>query len=292
MAKGANIGAQDASLRRFVELLGTSREETSLFELALLLAAIDRPELRDGWWRVWLTAFDDMTERIADEVSAMKEVGEGDLLQAWARVFSSQLRFRAPTGEYHLPAHSSLAYGLERRTGLPITLSVLFAELGRQALGLRTFGVPTPGHFIAGAWVGSEMYFVDPFSTSGRVLSATEAAIAVAERTGRPADFIMPYLRPATWQEILVRMVNNLRAAYERQQSVAGLERALEWLLVLEPGNQPARRDRGLALLYRGQLDHGARLLLEYLESSPGAEDEALIRREAMKALSARHLLN
>jgi regulator of sirC expression with transglutaminase-like and TPR domain len=292
MADSMDLATRDASLRRFAELLGMPEDQYTLFDHALLLTGIEKPDLRAGWWYAWEGLFAQVALQIRDDLGAIRGQGDPILLKAWADYFAHTMHFRAPTGDYYAPTNSSLVHCLERRTGLPITLSVLFVELGRAALGLDLFGVGTPGHFIAGARMNGGLVFVDPFAASGDVMGPDAAAIAVGERTGRPADSVHPFLRPATRAEILGRMLKNLRNAYERLQAFGALARSLEWMMVLDPSNVEAQRDRGLALLRCGDLDRGARQLLAFVAQSPEAQDLEVIRREALRALATRHSLN
>ncbi|MBI1289884.1 hypothetical protein GC173_01385 [bacterium] len=292
MADSKEAAPRDASLRRFAELLSLPEEHSSLFDQALLLTGIARPELREGWWLPWEAAFTQLAHQVRDDLGAIRGQGDDVLLRAYADCFARTLRFRGPPTDYFAAANSSVAHCLERRTGLPITLSIIFAELGRAALGLDLFGVGTPGHFIAGARVGDSFRFVDPFSGRGQVLTPEQAAAAVAERTGRPPDSVIPHLRPASRREIFARMLNNLRNAFELTGEFAALARTLEWTLVLEPENREAQRDRGLALLRSGDLHRGATQLLAYVTHFPESADAETIRREAQRALSTRHSLN
>jgi regulator of sirC expression with transglutaminase-like and TPR domain len=115
---------------------------------------------------------------------------------------------------------------LERRTGLPITLSVLYVEVGRRA-GVDLAGVGLPGHFVAGHFEADPPLLIDPFG-GGQAITAEPAP---------------PYVRPWSAREIAVRMLNNLVNSYGERGDLARALHAAELRLAL-PGSGELREQQ------------------------------------------------
>lgn len=130
---------------------------------------------------------------------------------------------------YENPANSLLDRVLERRRGLPITLSVLAIHLGRHA-GVPLVGIGFPGHFLVGLGLDEpEPLVFDPFH-GGQQLDGSQLADLLERATGRPGDW-RSFLRPAPPRRILQRMLRNLVAHLRRaglHPHVAAAERLHE----------------------------------------------------------------
>jgi regulator of sirC expression with transglutaminase-like and TPR domain len=280
------------SLERFASLANASEAELPLFKTALLISAIQYPNLPNGWWQEAEHRFEELLDETRHDWGGLAADSEAETLANYAAYFAGRLGFQGDRENYHQPDNSCLLKVMERRRGLPIALAVLFVEIGRRAGGLELFGVGAPGHFLAGGMAEGEMRFVDVFGGGGEAMRAEQAAWCVSMQSGRPPDGIYQFLRPATGRDTLLRMLNNLKAVYSQLGDAERLVRTLTWILVLRPDDAEERRNRGLLLLRLGRHRDGARDLLRYLESSPEADDVELIRREAERALGHRTNLN
>lgn len=124
--------------------------------------------------------------------------------------------FAGNTGDYQDPRNSFLPEVMERRVGIPITLSVLMIEVGRR-LGVGLHGVGMPGHFLVG--VDAEPgTFVDPFH-AGAVLDVEGCRARFAALQGPMAPFRPEYLAPTPTRAVLLRMLTNLRQTYVARRS-------------------------------------------------------------------------
>lgn len=175
--------------------------------------------------------------------------------------------------EYDDPRNSFLNEVIDRRLGLPITLSVIYMEVAQRA-GVPVEGVGLPGHFIVR---GPGRLLVDPFN-QGRLLSLTDCADLVRNTLGHTGDFDPAWLTPTPSRAILVRMLNNLRTAYVRREAWAQALPVMGCLRSLEPGEPTHVRDLGLLLVRTGQPRRAVRVLDEYLLRRPQAPDFQLLR--------------
>jgi regulator of sirC expression with transglutaminase-like and TPR domain len=185
-------------------------------------------------------------------------------------VLFDEMGFRGNEAEYYDPRNSCLNAVLERRTGIPITLSVVYMEVARR-LGRPVHGIAMPGHFIAQYDDGRFSTWLDPFR-GGRLLMERDIS-------GDPEA-----MRPATRQVILIRMLNNLRAAYFRGERFDKVVETTDLLMRAYPAPDH-HRIRGVANVRLRKLGEARKDLERYLEASPEASDRA----DVVKQLEAIH---
>jgi regulator of sirC expression with transglutaminase-like and TPR domain len=198
--------------------------------------------------------------------------------------------FRGNEDHYYDPRNSFLNEVLDRRLGIPITLSVLFLAVARR-LGLRAEGVALPGHFLVRADAAGRELFVDPYRR-GAVLTAEDCAqLWRGQGQGRTA-FDARWLEPAAPRQILARMLHNLKRIYgETGDDVRALW-VVDRLLLLSPGDPEERRDRGLLAARLGGTGAAIADLEAYLAASRDADDAADIRKLAAELRRRQVFLN
>ncbi len=282
---------KDNELESFRELVRNLGEGDDVFPAALRISVLEHPEWELGWWKPWEEKLESLTNQAADflggQTSPPDPIGA---VRSFAQFFHGVLGFAGNREDYHNPANSCLTHVMNTRRGLPITLSVLMATLGRGA-GLDLYGVGTPGHFLTAARLPEETIYLDPFT--GPDLMDEEAALGLVEKvTNVPRRQLLPYLAPVQARDVLIRMLNNLKVSYMHRGELDKLLRTLTWLVELDPDNLAEVRNRGLILLRLGHRAEGAAELMRYVEGAPDAEDLKVIREEALRALSGRHGLN
>jgi regulator of sirC expression with transglutaminase-like and TPR domain len=216
-----------------------------------------------------------------DRLATRSRAGGGRADEALARLrefLFDEEAFRGNAENYYDPRNSCLNDVLDRKLGIPITLSLVMMEVGRR-VGLDIAGVGLPGHFIVGVALRGRRVFLDPFH-GGRELTADAARDVVSRAVGRPVKLEPSHWTPCTKPQILVRMLRNLKTIYARQ---AQWERALavvDRLLVLEADSPTHRRDRGTVLVRLGRLWEGAVEWERYLTAHPGVHDADTFRQE------------
>lgn len=156
------------------------------------------------------------------------------------------LGFAGDRDTYDDPRNSFLDQVLDRRRGIPISLSVLTIEVARR-LGVRLHGVGLPGHFVIGSGDDPDL-FVDPFG-GGAVLDATGLRMLFRQVSGGSTAWDPAWLAPVDHRALLVRMLNNLKASYLRRRDVTGLR----WVMRL--------RARTSATLFTEESDEFRRLM-------------------------------
>jgi regulator of sirC expression with transglutaminase-like and TPR domain len=156
---------------------------------------------------------------------------------------------------------------LDRRTGIPITLSLVYLEVARR-VGLRCEGVGLPGHFIVRCRAPERELLVDPFN-QGEMLTLEDCSARLRQAYGGALKFSPELLRTAGPREIVVRMLTNLKGCYLRLGDLPRALRAVEWCAIADPTRRNLQREQGLLRLRLGDFRGAASALERFLEAEP-----------------------
>ena len=248
-----------------------------LAQAALVIARIEYPRLDTGRYLSRLDAMGEAARgRIAEQV---QETGDATVLACITAIneylFEDQ-KFVGNREKYEDPRNSCLNEVLERRTGIPITLSLLYMEVAQRA-GLPMDGVNFPGHFLVRCpEAASEAtgIIIDPFH-GGALLSEHDCRMLLQRHVGSEVAFDRSLLAPATRPQIIVRMLLNLKRIYVHMRSFPQARDVTEMLLALSPSALSELRDRGLLAYHLNDLAGALRDLQAYLKlSSIGDMDD------------------
>ena len=186
----------------------------------------------------------------------------------------TQQGFQGNGRDYANPRNSYLNEVLERRLGIPISLSVLYTAVA-QRLDIPAQGVGLPGHFIVRA--GEDCY-LDPYH-GGERLSLDDCARLVAQTTESSGPFNRDWLLPVTPEATLTRMLNNLRGLYMEQNDYPHALAVVEHLRMLQPRLHDLLRDLGWIYHRQGTLSQAVEHYGRYLNLAPEAEDAVQVQR-------------
>jgi regulator of sirC expression with transglutaminase-like and TPR domain len=202
-----------------------------------------------------------------------------------ARFLFGATGYRGNADNYADPRNSFLNEVLDRRLGIPITLSVLYLEVARR-LEMRAEGVGMPGHFIVRAYEpDGQPVLLDPFH-HGRVLNEEDCRAQVEAMNAGRQRFDPDFLAAVDARHILTRMLNNLLNAYIERDETPGLIAVLERLLVLNPRDHSLLRRLGMLCGSSSRKRRAVELLGRYLVMHSGMKDAAQVRAH-MNALAA-----
>jgi regulator of sirC expression with transglutaminase-like and TPR domain len=199
------------------------------------------------------------------------------------RYLFHEMGFRGNVQDYYDPRNSYLNEVLDRRTGLPITLTVVAMAIGRRA-GLAIDGVGLPGHFVAVASADGREVLFDPFH-GGRQLTPTDCENLVQQTTGKPFQVSPEQLRAVPLRMLIMRMLTNLKGVYLQQEDFVRAARVMERLRQLSPHDAVQRRDLGISLVHAGQPGRAIDHLSAYLTAAPNSPDGDTVRRLLNEAL-------
>jgi regulator of sirC expression with transglutaminase-like and TPR domain len=200
------------------------------------------------------------------------------------RYLFHEMGFRGNTLNYYDPQNSYLNQVLDRRTGIPITLSVIAMAVGRRA-GLEVVGVGLPGHFVVKALAGGREVLFDPFH-GGRQLTPTDCERLVYQVAGTSIEATPETLAAVPLRALLTRLLSNLKAVYLKDRDFRRAVQVIERLCQLHPQDPTERRDLGICLFQAGKLGRSVDYLSEYLAAAPQGQEADLVRDFLNRALA------
>lgn len=214
----------DAIERDWVALQAVE-EGVALREGAFLLERLIHPGRRERQ----AAAREELDQIVAGAVEAVPVRGpSGVRLDALRRYIHGACGFRGNADDYYDAENSFLSSVIVRRTGIPITLALIYLEVGRR-VGLSLVGVGMPMHFLVARRVGGALRYLDPFH-GGREVSHGECLLLLERAGYEPAE---EYLRPAPVVAILERMARNLIVIYQNSSLDRELALARRYVTML-----------------------------------------------------------
>ena len=247
-------------------LLERPDHEIDLARAALLVAAEDDPALDPEAALATLRAWGD---RLASAVPA-----ECNSLQRLARLRNfmfEELGFRGDVQGYYSPENSLLHSVMERRLGIPLTMGLVFLELGWR-LGLDLQGVAFPSHFLVRLAGETEDLLLDAYDHGGSVHEEDCRRMLLASSAGM-IQYHEGMIASIGRRDTLGRLLHNLKIAWLREGDDARALSATERLLLVYPGSPPEVRDRGLLLYRLDEYREALEALEFYLELRPDGVD-------------------
>lgn len=230
-----------AELARLAEV---EDDEIDLVSGALWIAALDNDD-------VDVAAYREEIESMADDIRATLEddADEAARLAALNRYLFEENGFHGSRSEYYHRANSYLDRVIDDREGLPITLSLIYMELGRR-LGLNIVGIGLPGHFVVEHRpAAGEPQLIDVFDAAA-FLSREEAEARLRQTLGTAPD--PRFFEPSTRRAILVRMLRNLLGIAQREGDLPGMQHYLDAVLALAPEEAEPRWMRAVVRFQLG----------------------------------------
>ena len=279
------------NLAGFAEAVGREDARIELAHTCLMIA-------QDAYPALDVQRYLGDLERMALHLRARmpQSGGAEEGIMALNEFLFEELGYRGNTDDYYDPRNSYLNDVMDRKTGIPITLSILYMELGRR-VGLPLEGVSFPGHFLVRVRVRAGALVLDPFAGGlpqseaelrerlKRVIPEGVASdVPVAEL---PLD---QFLEPASKRQILARVLRNLKAIYRETDKPERMLEVLNRMLVLMPDAPAELRDRGYVYQRLECWQPALKDLTEYLERDPEAPDvdDVRVRLMELRALCAR----
>ena len=221
-------------LARFAEVVAS--DELALDHAALLIGAWDFPQRDLERYRVSL---DDIAKQVAPDVKAASTSPERAMVIAsW---LFTRLGYAGNTDDYYDPRNSFLCEVIDRKRGIPISLSVLYLEVARR-VGVLAQGVNFPGHFLVRVATEDAWLFLDPYNNGAQLTPADLETLL--RKTTTPTAVLEPsVIAAASKRQIVARMLVNLAGIYGRNGDLPRSLDVLERLAILEPMNPRIARD-------------------------------------------------
>jgi regulator of sirC expression with transglutaminase-like and TPR domain len=257
---------------QFAEQLQLAEDALELDRAALLIAAESYPAME----------VEEYLEQL-DDIAALVRANDEPQASPVTRILRmndvlfDELEFHGNTENYFEARNSFLNEVIDRRTGIPITLSVVYLETARR-IGLPLAGVGLPGHFIVKYQDTEDEIFIDPFN-AGRLLTEQDCFTLVLQMYQGRMVFQREFLNAFTKRQILMRMLQNLKGIYDRARDHAKTLSVIERALLIEP-SLTEQRDRGLVLASLGRIAPAIADLAAYLRNAPQAPEAKDIQRK------------
>jgi regulator of sirC expression with transglutaminase-like and TPR domain len=272
---------------RLQEIVSGRDEDIDLAEAALLVAGHACPDIDIPRYLARIEELGAaLNERIPGEASVSQRIA------ALNQYLFGDLGFAPNAEDYYDPRNSFLHDVLERRVGIPITLCILYMEVGRRA-GLALQGVSFPGHFLVKCAVEDGTVVLDPYS-GGLSLGLVDLQRRLREVQGGEVSraIIASLLVAASRKDIILRMLRNLKAIYLREKDYGRALPIMDWIVATAPGQVPELRDRAMVYealeCFRPALADFER----YLARCPDAEDAVEVRRKIVEMRNRAARLN
>ena len=247
-------------------------QQIDLAKAALYIAQEEYPNLDiDEYLNALEVMADEAQERLPTERYPLR------IIQSLNQYFYEDLGFTGNTQDYYDPRNSFLNEVIERRTGIPITLSLVYLEVARR-LDFPMIGINMPGHFLIRPEFEDAEIFVDAFNR-GEILFKQDCEVRLAQIYGHPMQLEPSFLASVSSRAFLARMLRNLKYIYLNRKDFSKALSAVEQILLLFPDDPLELRDRGLIYYQQGNTMKASRDLEIYLAILPNAEDAPAIRR-------------
>ena len=239
-------------------------DDVDLARAALVVAKIEYPKLDP---QQALDRLDELGERARRRITARRDAPILARVEILNQLLFDEERFEGNRRHYGDFRNSLLNVVLERRTGIPISLALVYIEVARRA-GVEAFGVSFPGHFLLrvpnDAGDDGRPLILDPFDR-GRRLSEHDCRQLLQQHVGDDAEYDQALLDSCPPRQMLGRMLNNLKRTYVELRSYPHARAVTELLMSIGPSFGSDLRDRGLIAYHLDDYQTALRDLERYL---------------------------
>lgn len=261
-------------LAEFSSLVAPDRPDDSidLVDAALLIARIAYPSLEAAPYQAQIRS---LADHVRDDLPAVPDAA--DFISALNIVLFVEEEFRGNEEDYYDPRNSFLNDVLERKLGIPITLSLLYMEVARH-VGFALFGVGLPGHFLVKHFTpeGDEV-LIDPYE-AGAIVTEEDCEQRVLDIYDGQMAFQREFLAPISRRQLLARLLNNLRGIYFNARNFKKAIEVLDLALAIHPHSADDVKQRAIVRYNVGMVRGAFEDFEEYLRLIPEAEDADEIR--------------
>jgi regulator of sirC expression with transglutaminase-like and TPR domain len=257
--------------RQLVAALADPEQSIDLFHAALLISKLDNAELDIDAYRRQL---EEMARDLRKKFKAGADVRTR--LSALHEFLFAENGFHGSRSDFYNRANSYLNEVLDEREGLPITLAILFIELGHRIGLTELVGIPVPGIFMVRYTRGEEEdRLIDVFH-EGKTVTREEVDEMVQENTGSPLTEAA--LRPAKKREIIIRMLRNLHSVAQQSETGAEALRYLDLIVALAPDSSADHFDRARLRMQIGDRAGAKQDFKWILDNAPAGVDLESVR--------------
>ncbi len=258
--------------QQFYQEISQPDAQIDLAKAALYIALEEYPDLDVD---AYLNALDVMADDVGDRLPL--EPYPLRIIQTLNQYLWADVCFYGNTADYYDPDNSYLNQVIERRTGIPITLSLVYMEIAKR-INFPMVGIGMPGHFLIRPDQEGIDIYVDPFN-QGEILFVQDCEAKINQLFNGAVEFRPEFLDAVSSKQFLARMLSNLKAIYLNRGEMTKVLAAIDRILLLFPDTPYEQRDRGLIYYQSGRWVEARQDLENYLNFLPSAHDADLIRQ-------------
>ncbi len=265
--------SSDRFQQLFARMLSQNEEDISLAEAALYIAGEEYPDLDVSRYLM-------MLDLLAKEAGWYIDEHDGPetVLHKLSEFLFVKQGFQGNQDDYYDPQNSYLNTVIDRKLGIPITLSIVYIEVSRR-LGFVLEGIGLPGHFLLRHGPPEWELYVDPYD-EGRLLNKADCEQIVEKLFHGRAQFREEHLSPCTKRQILIRMLSNLKGVYSNQGDYRKAMSAADRIQVIEPSMGSNLKDKATLHYQLKQYRLAIKELERYLKIVPEPEDAENIKQQ------------
>jgi regulator of sirC expression with transglutaminase-like and TPR domain len=254
-------------IQDFARLMQRAEEEFNLDEAALLIARTEYPHLNvpDQLGRLDALAFRFLCDLSRPAI---------EIIESMNKLLFEKEQFRGNEEEYDDPRNSYLNDVLDRKLGIPISLSLIYMEVARRR-GLPVMGVSFPGHFLVKYRTGHNEILIDPYRR-GRILTRQDCKELLKAQFGDEAELKPEHFAASTKKQILARMLNNLKGSYVRRHDFTRVLTVIQLALGVEPESSQELHDRGMIYFLMRRYQEAQADFKTYLNLTPRGNPQAV----------------
>lgn len=255
--------------QQFAEAVAAPEESLDVAFAALLIAAEENPRLE-------INQYIEQLNKLGEEASERLRDANGNSVELLNRFLFDEHCFAGNRRDYYDPRNSFLNEVLDRRMGIPLTLSLVYMEVARR-VGMNAEGIGFPGHFIVRTFSrDGTPALIDTYSCCR--LDRNGCQSLLDNLYGGSVALTDEHLRPSSKREILVRMLTNLKAVYTRNNMHRQAVMASDRILLITPNDPAEHRDRGALLTHLERYTEAIEETETYLRLAPNAPDIEQVR--------------
>ncbi|MBE9014292.1 transglutaminase family protein [Pseudanabaenaceae cyanobacterium LEGE 13415] len=259
--------------QRFYQEVRQEDEQIDLEKAALYIAQEEYPDLEV---EQYLSAIDKIAAEIQTRLP--EEAYPLRIVQTINQYLYKELGFHGNSEDYYDPCNSFLNDVIDRKTGIPISLALLYLAIAKR-IQFPMVGIGMPGHFLIRPVANEEMdIFVDAFH-DGEILFPQDCQERLNQLAGQPVEMRSQFLEAVTPKQFLARMLTNLKGIYLNQGKISKCLAMIERILILFPEAPFELRDRGIIYFQTNRWIEARQDLEGYLDSVPNANDRDVIQQ-------------
>lgn len=265
-------------IQAFAELVRAEIDDEciDLLRAALTFARIEYPQLDP---EPYVRKIEELAQRVVSRIRDASDPAQS--ITAINEVLYHEEMFRGNTVEYYSPLNSFINDVLDRRLGIPISLALIYMEIGRRA-GFPLFGVGMPGHFLVKHYdVSGRPTLIDTFER-GMVVTEEDCRQKMLQLTAGQATLQPEFLNTVTKRQMLTRMLNNLRTIYLARRDLKRAVQVVDLILVIYPRSPEDVKQRAVLRYNLDDLSGAVADFEDYVKMSPEASDAEEIKQTAL----------